>query len=516
MNALLSRPRLRHFGVLTGLLAAAADVLFFGTLDQAQGLSVPLFLALVAAGAIAAQHRRPGRHVAIPLMLLALALAALIETVDPRSLILALTALAAFALSVGGRLPLSATGLSTLQRFLALLPAAALRDWTRVIARRRHAVAAPVSGRAWLVWLMPAALGLGFVLLLGVGNPIIERWIQEINPLLLLDLLDPLRILFWAVAAAFVWPFLRPRPGIPAKRLSQSAAGTLALPAGWSPLVTGPAAILRGLALFNAVFAVQTLLDAAYLWGGLTLPDGIGYAAYAHRGAWTLMAAALLAGGFVLLALRPGSDAGADRRIRVLVYLWMAQTVVLVLSAMLRLDLYVDVYALTHWRLAAFVWMGVVATGLVLICLRIAQARSNQWLVGANLAVLALVFAASCFVDDDALIARFNVDHSRELSGVGVALDVDHLASLGPAALPAIDRFLDRAAAETGRAWIDETSDELRMLRAPRAQCIWNRSQDWRRWTFRNWRLSRYLEAHPAPPPPPAAGPMLPTGDGPN
>ena len=39
---------------------------------------------------------------------------------------------------------------------------------------------------------------------------------------------------------------------------------------------------------------------------------------------------------------------------------------------MLRLDLYGDTYSLTEWRCAAFVWMLLVATGLVLIIARIA------------------------------------------------------------------------------------------------------------------------------------------------
>ena len=37
----------------------------------------------------------------------------------------------------------------------------------------------------------------------------------------------------------------------------------------------GRAAILRSLLLFNAMFAVQTLLDIVYLWGGPALPDGM-------------------------------------------------------------------------------------------------------------------------------------------------------------------------------------------------------------------------------------------------
>ena len=50
---------------------------------------------------------------------------------------------------------------------------------------------------------------------------------------------------------------------------------------------------------------MQTGLDLAYLWGGLALPDGMSHAEYAHRGAYPLVVTALLAAGFVLIAMRP-------------------------------------------------------------------------------------------------------------------------------------------------------------------------------------------------------------------
>ena len=120
------------------------------------------------------------------------------------------------------------------------------------------------------------------------------------------------------------------------------------------------------------------------------------YAAYAHRGAYPLIVTALLAAGFVLAALRPGSETSGDPLIRRLVYAWVAQNIVLVISSILRLDLYIGIYALTYWRIAAFVWMGLVAAGLALIIARIALGKSNEWLFSANL--LTLIGDALCLL----------------------------------------------------------------------------------------------------------------------
>ena len=160
---------------------------------------------------------------------------------------------------------------------------------------------------------------------------------------------------------------------------------------------------------------MQTALDVVYLWGGVALPDGLTYAAYAHRGAYPLIVTALLAAGFVLAAMRPGGPAERMPVIRVLVFFWVAQNVMLVVSSMLRLDLYVQIYSLTWWRVAAFIWMLLVAAGLILIVARIAFDRSNTWLVQMNLATLALLACICAFINFPYVIATYNVDHSKEV-----------------------------------------------------------------------------------------------------
>ena len=175
------------------------------------------------------------------------------------------------------------------------------------------------------------------------------------------------------------------------------------MPAGSA--IFGEAAIRNSLIVFNLLFAVQTVMDLLYLWGGVRLPDGMSHADYAHRGAYPLILTALLAAAFVLAAMRRGGPAGQSSLIRRLVYLWIGQNVLLVISSILRLDLYVQVYSLTEMRIAAGIWMGLVAAGLVLILARIVLGRSNTWLVTMNLATLGITLYACAFLDFSAMIA---------------------------------------------------------------------------------------------------------------
>jgi hypothetical protein len=479
------------------ILAAAADLLLY---DRHVGISLTIFLLLIAVGLLATgvpQARL--KSAAASAAVLIFGLLPLAENVSPLSVAIALSALAAFALAVTNRLR---RGLARMARqVIGFLLAVAFRfvpdmvRWRRV-ARKMGAR----TGLGWLAaWVLPVGLGAVFVLLFGIANPVVERWLDMIELWRLLELLSPARVAFWLLILVVVWGFLRPRISwFQRARPVFDLIGPVRPVPVKSPhplgeTVFGEAAILRALIVFNALFAVETVLDIAYLWGGVALPEGMTYAAYAHRGAYPLIVTALLAASFVLGATRDGSRAAGNRLIRALIYVWTAQNVLLVISSILRLDLYVGVYSLTYWRVAAFIWMGLVAVGLVLIIARIALGRSNNWLLTANLLTLSVTLYACGFVNFASVIASWNVDHRPQPGDTTLCLDTWYLTQLGPQAIPAIDRLL---ATPDGRAanwaiWMARTRGDLAAAHALRMQ-------DWRAWTFRDWRLMRYLDQHPA------------------
>jgi hypothetical protein len=146
--------------------------------------------------------------------------------------------------------------------------------------------------------------------------------------------------------------------------------------------------------------------------------------------------------------MKPGGPAERSGVIRPLVYLWVGQNVLLVASSILRLDLYVQIYLLTWWRIAAFIWMLLVAFGLLLIVTRIVLNRPNEWLVRANLMTLTATLYVCSLVNFPALIAEYNFGHSREVTGKGIQIDMNYLLHLGPQALPAIDRAVQLRGAD--------------------------------------------------------------------
>src|SRR5262249_19845001 len=172
-----------------------------------------------------------------------------------------------------------------------------------------------------------------------------------------------------------------------------------------------------------------------------------------------------------------------------LLYFWLAQNIVLVASSILRLKLYVEVYLLTYWRITALVWMLLVALGLVFIAASIALARSDGWLIRMNLIALIAVLYVCSLMNFDTIIADYNVTHSREAGGSGVVLDICYLASLGPQALPALDKAIQMG---KFNASLESRRDALLGMQAADMA-------SWRAFSVRGWRLQRYLDAHATP-----------------
>lgn len=475
------------------LLVAIADLLFYQR--PAAGPPIALFLGLLFT--VAAIFNRLCSSMAARLAALALivaAVAALAADADPLSVPLAicLSAAGAVLLVHGG------IGWAAVAGLAALIP---FGGWLRFILDLR---------RVWrtacrrvrprfdvLGWMVPIGLSLFFLAIFLTANPVIERWAALLSPDRLM-LVDGPHIAFWLVMAMMIWPLLH----LVRSRFAVTLPfGRPAANERWSSFL-GQAAIRRSLVSFNLLFALQTLTDAGYLWGGADLPDGMTHAEYAHRGAYPLMAAAMVAAAFVLVALRGSPDERQTRSLKPLLLIFVGQGLVLVVSSMLRLDLYVEAYSLTLWRVAAFVWMGLVAFGFLTILVRIFVGHSSRWLLNANAGAALATLWLCCFVDFASLVTGFNIAHSREVAGQGPELDLTYIVlTFGPRAIPALDARRDLLAGR-GKYWIGSVDGtwmgiSLDDWRDQAADRLLARQQNWRTWSFADWRLRRYLSEVP-------------------
>jgi hypothetical protein len=413
---------------LTAVLLIIADQLFF-LRELSHGWLGLFGAALVLAAGIGLPAIRHDRRASIALTAALVMTGAMAWDASPLVFLL-------FWIALGLAILLPGTarfddGWHWFQRLLAHGFKAAFGPLIDLFKLQRTCAKRPVNGfslRGALPTLILPITGSTMILLLfAAANPVIEGFIDRLAlPTLSGRTLG--RILFWSVLFVVCWGVLRPRRARPFFG-TFDGSGDLAIPG------INPRSILISLIAFNLLFALQNAMDLVWLWGLVPLPEGMTLADYAHRGAYPLIATALLAGLFVLITLRPGSATAAIPAIRLLVLVWIAQNVVLVGSSMLRLYDYIDAYSLTRLRIAALAWMGLVAVGLVLIAWRLLQQKRASWLINANCAAAALLLAAYAFVDTGAMAAQWNVRHAREVDGTGAGIDLCYLAELGTPAL---------------------------------------------------------------------------------
>ncbi|GAA2717801.1 hypothetical protein GCM10010429_41430 [Micromonospora olivasterospora] len=221
----------------------------------------------------------------------------------------------------------------------------------------------------------------------------------------------------------------------------------LAAPADLDGLRVTPARPVRRLewavplALLDALFAAFVLVQLTVLFGGsghvLRTAD-LSYAEYARSGFWQLLAVSAL----TLLVLA-GAGRWAPRSTRVdrllirfLLGTLTALSLVVVASALYRMQVYADAYGATRLRLVvatAELWLGVL---FLLVGAAIVRLRAG-WLPGlvVGTAVLALLGLAA--VNPDGLIAERNVDRYRQIGRI----DVQYLSLLSADAVPALARL---------------------------------------------------------------------------
>ena len=421
--------------------AGLADWLFFG---WSIGISLALLYSVIGVVAVAVNGVRATRRVQIIMTSVFVAgLLALIEDVSMLSVILGSLATASFVIVMTAR------EAASWQRQLLRAALVPLRGPFQllgdIIGALRHMKRwTPEWLGSLVAWIVPLVIFAIFLALLSSANPLIEQQLLRIDLRTLFDFLLSWRTVFWIAVVCAIWPLMHRRTKRKIDRQPSQTDSDNSEPSDMDYLF-GAAAMLRSLILFNLLFALQTVLDLTYLWSDRDLPNGMSHAEYAHRGAYPLVATALLAAGFALIAMRPNGPADNSRLIRPLVLAWIGQNILLVISSIFRLDLYIAAFSLTYLRLAAFIWMALVAIGLALILIQIVGRKSSSWLLTANAISLAFVLYGCCFLNAPWLVAYYDVEHCREVGGSGPNLDMEYLTSLGsPQTLPPIEAHLSK------------------------------------------------------------------------
>ena len=188
------------------------------------------------------------------------------------------------------------------------------------------------------------------------------------------------------------------------------------------------------LGAMNVLFFVFVLSQLVYFFGGATLvqEQGLTYAEYARNGFFQLLAVAGIVFGITTAVYRL-----TDMRVRIsriLSVVLVAQTMVVIISALKRLGLYVDVYGMTLSRLWAYAVMLVI--GVVLLAVAVSALKTVRYGVVAKHLFLGglIVFTSFLLLNPEERVTKWNVNHF--LAGADQQLDLSYLLGLSSDAIP--------------------------------------------------------------------------------
>ncbi|MFJ7330868.1 DUF4153 domain-containing protein [Streptomyces cyaneofuscatus] len=226
-----------------------------------------------------------------------------------------------------------------------------------------------------------------------------------------------------------------------------AAARTAAAPVRWDGLTVKPgkprgrAEWALPLIVLDLLFAAFITLQLVVLLGGydkVREKTGLDHAEYARQGFWQLLWATLLTLVVIALALRWAPRGGSRDRtlVRAVLGTLCVLTLVVVASALRRMDLYVEEYGLTRLRIsvaAMELWLG--AVFVLILAAGVFGARFLPRAIAVSAAAAVLAFGA---ISPDAVVAEQNVQRFEDDR---TSIDLDYLKDLSADAVPALDKL---------------------------------------------------------------------------
>lgn len=192
--------------------------------------------------------------------------------------------------------------------------------------------------------------------------------------------------------------------------------------------------------LLNLMLVILNVGDIQTIWLNGVLPQGLTHSDFVHNGVGILIFSIVLAAGLIMFLYRNNFKAIKNSNIlKILVYLWILQNLIMLVSTAARNQMYIEKFNLTDLRIGVYVWLVLAMIGLCLTFIKVYKEKSNWYLVRSNVAVWFCVLSLSSLVNWDVMITRYNLAN-KPLKEV----DLSYLLSMSNANLPELLEVVKR------------------------------------------------------------------------
>ena len=278
----------------------------------------------------------------------------------------------------------------------------------------------------------------------------VEGWARVFEDISIAELLwKGVRIVFFTLVLFSIFYALRhPKPVLKTDVRAPS------VPASFTVTVLVLLAVLYvvffGSVIIGLTFA--NLRDPAFF------AEKGGYAQYAREGFFQLAAVAAINFFAVGIACYVNNK---HRAVRALSVILSAETLVLLITAVVRMCCYIGAYGLSFLRLFTFLCMALIGCAMVLSLVKAFRPDFRIFPILACAAVI--LWGCFSLCDTSRLIARYNID--AYLSGQLERVDLDYISSLSPSVIPELERLAEKGSAvdaHNARAKIEDIRSDVR------------------------------------------------------
>lgn len=174
-------------------------------------------------------------------------------------------------------------------------------------------------------------------------------------------------------------------------------------------------------------------LDINNIFINSILPKGISLSDFVHQAVWSSIFSIIVAVGLIMWFFKGDLNFNKHSKlIKALVYIWVLQSVLMLLSTIIRNSWYIHQYQLTYLRIGVYVFLVLSLIGLFFTALKIFKTKSAWYLVCKNFeAWLLILVVCSCF-NWDRIITRYNISNATDVKNI----DIVYLIELSEANIP--------------------------------------------------------------------------------
>lgn len=271
------------------------------------------------------------------------------------------------------------------------------------------------TGQKLLFYLLAVVLILVFISIYQNINPLFKKYTEQLN----LDFITLRWIMFTLGGLLLMYGTIKSRvaPGLVEwEHKSETPFNSETAPTfdkGKKPVFTFLFVAL------NVLLVLITLLDINYLYLGKGLPEGITHKQFVHNGVGMLMFSILLGVGLILYLFR-GSlnfDTG-NKIIKYLVYAWLLQNLIMVISTAMRNYVYITEALLTYKRIGVYYWLALAAAGLISTIVKINKLKRSWYLVRSTTFFAYFLLIGSSAIDWDQYISNYNFSKIKDIAGL--------------------------------------------------------------------------------------------------